>query len=610
MVRQGWTGWIALFALALALAATLIATRLTQPLDALIHDAIVRATPRTPDPRILIVGIDDGSIASVGRWPWPRRVHADIIDRLSAGTPAVIAYDVLFVDPSPDDALLQAAVTRARSVVLPLILSTPGDNGATFRVTPPVVRTGNADGHVVARTDPDGSFRRIVTIERSGAASWPHLSLAALGFVMPRARATGALIPFAGPPGSYPSVSAGAVLRGEVPPELLHDRIILVGATAAGLGDRFATPVGGERDLMPGVEIQANILDALMHDGLRREAGPLAAFVLAAVALLILWAAFLRLSPRANLLAAAGLIVGVTLFSATMLVAENLWIAPAAALVTVATMFPVWGWRRLAAASEFLTGELARLGDVTAPGVRGDLLARQIALVESGLARIAQLRGEREETLAFLSHDLRSPAAAIVTLIGGSEDGRDRRIAAQATRVLRLADQFVHVARAGQAPLVRDHIAIGELLDEVADGCWESAKALGSRIIVAVPGNAPDIHADRALLARALTNLIDNALKYGARGTVVQLRAWATDERLSVTVADSGPGMAGGQSKALFAAFDRAGRTRADGVGLGLTLVATVARRHGGRVACVSGVGIGSVFSVDLPLDAPSARAR
>ena len=219
----------------------------------------------------------------------------------------------------------------------------------------------------------------------------------------------GALIPFAGPPGSYPAVSAAAVYRGEVPPELLRDRIILVGATAAGLGDRFATPVGGERDLMSGVEIQANILDALMHGGLRGEAGPLAAFALSAVALLMLWSGFLKLSPRANLLAAGLLVLGVIAFSATLLVVANLWVAPATALVTVAMMFPVWGWRRLAAASEFLTRELTRLGEAPASGARGDLLARQMALVEAGLARIAQLRAEREETLAFLSHDLRSP---------------------------------------------------------------------------------------------------------------------------------------------------------------------------------------------------------
>ncbi len=587
--------------LALALAAALVATRLVQPLDWLIHDALVRATPRTPDPRLLIVGIDDPAVTDIGRWPWPRRVHAQIVDRLAAGRPAAIGYDVLFVDRSPDDAALQASVTRARNVILPLIVSAPGENGAAFRVTAPVVRTGNENAHVVARTDPDGSFRRIVTVERSGDhASWPHLSLATLRLAVPGVTDTGALIPFAGPPGSYPTVSAAAVLRGEVPPALIRDRIILVGATAAGLGDRFATPVGGEHDMMAGIEIQANIVDALMHGGLRSEAGPLGAFALAAAALLALWAAFLTLSPRGNLIAAGVLIVAVTLISAVLLVVAQLWLAPAAALVTVAIMFPVWGWRRLAAASEFLTGELARLGDVPMASARGDRIARQMALVEAGRTRIAALRAEREETLAFLSHDLRSPAAAIVTLIGPSVDVRDRRIAAQAARVLRLADQFVHVARAQAAPLTLEPLVIGELLDEVADGCWESAQSVGSRIAVAASEALLEVEADRALLARALTNLVDNALKYGARGSVVQLRAWATDARVFVTVADTGIGMPPERVATLFAAFDRAGRTRADGVGLGLTLVETVARRHGGRATCVSREDLGSLFTVEF----------
>ena len=169
-VGGGWVEWIGLFAAALALAGGLLATRLVEPLDALFYDAVVRVTPRTPDPRILIVRIDDPSLRSEGRWPWSRTLHASLIDRLSASGVASIGYDVLFVETGPGDDALAAAISRAGRVALPLLIEVPGDNGALFRETRPVVASAST-GHVIVRADADGVFRRIVPVERAGAAA-------------------------------------------------------------------------------------------------------------------------------------------------------------------------------------------------------------------------------------------------------------------------------------------------------------------------------------------------------------------------------------------------------------------------------------------------------
>ena len=126
----------------------------------------------------------------------------------------------------------------------------------------------------------------------------------------------------------------------------------------------------------------------------------------ATCALALLWAGFLFAGPRQNLVFAVLIFTGVLGIAMMLLVDGGLWIRPAAALVTIIIMFPLWGWRRLAAASRFLDAELDRLGgsDVRIPA-GGDRIARQIALLDAASDRMAMLRRQRDETLAFLSHE-------------------------------------------------------------------------------------------------------------------------------------------------------------------------------------------------------------
>ena len=602
----GWIEWIGLFVGALILAGGLLVSHLADPLDAVIYDATVRATPHAPDPRILIVAIDEASVRDLGRWPWPRTRHVGLLNRLTAVHPASVGYDVLFVDPSPDDTALSQALAHSGKVALPMLIASPGDNGAAFRLTPPVVPSA-AQGHVVVRTDADGVFRRATPLENVDGRPIAHLALATARLAGVRTDPTGSLIPFAGPPGTYPSVAFSSVLRGDVPADLLRDRIVLVGATAAGLGDRFAVPTGGDRDLMAGVEVQANIADALMHGSLRSVAPLWVSFACAAIALLALWIGFLFVGPRMNLVAAVVIVAGLMIVAVALLTGFGFWVRPAAGLVAIVVMFPLWGWRRLAAASGFLDGEIARLGQESGTSgpvlLSGDRLQRQMAMLDAATTRIQLLRRQRDETLAFLSHDLRSPAAAILGIVDlASKDTADVRVVGHARRMLRLADQFVQGARAEEAPLAPERVDLAEALVEAADFCWEAAERAGSRVDVDADLDVAAVDVDPALLSRALINLIDNALKYGAKGSIVYVRGWRAGDGAVVTVADLGPGLGEPQVAALFGRYQRVGATRQDGAGLGLALVETFARRHGGSVRCVSRLGLGTLFRIDLPL--------
>ena len=349
---------------------------------------------------------------------------------------------------------------------------------------------------------------------------------------------------------------------------------------------------------MAGVEVQANIVDALMHGGLRWVAPLWLSLGFAGVALALLWAGFLFAGPRTNVLLAALLVVGVVVGAAGLLIGGQLWIRPASALVAIIVMFPLRGWRRLAAASRFLDVELGRLGGSGVAVPRGgDRIARQIALLDAASERMATLRRQHDETLAFLSHDLRSPAAAILGIVPETD-----RVAGHARRLLRLADQFVHGLRAEEAPLVIEPVELAALLDEAADHCWEAAQRVGGRVTVTASWDIPELATDRAFMARAVVNLIDNALKYGGEEPEVHVRGWFRAGHAVVTVADCGPGISLSKTTTLFDRFERGGEARPNGVGLGLALVSTFARRQEGKVACVSRERVGSLFELSIPV--------
>lgn len=430
--RRTTIEWAALFVASLVLAALLIVARAADRVDNLVYDALSRIVPRAASDDLVVVAIDNASLVEIGRWPWPRSVHARAIEQLAHARPRAILYDILFTEPVPaEDGPLAQAVADARPVFLPMLLQLPGANGAAFDELPavsPLARAMAGTGHVIARPDDDGVLRRAAIGLRVGARCWPHLALTAarvLNGVMPRCGAgvTDVLIPFAGPSGTYRTIPFSAVLRGEVPPELLAGKIVLVGAAASGLGDQYATPMQSRSDLMSGVEYQANLLDALLGNGLRSEAGIAATLAFSFVPIIILWIGFLYLPPRSNLLLAALLIVLLLLTSGWLLLDHALWVRPAPAIIVMALFLPIWGWRRLAAASRYFMNELGRLREE--PGVLGhmplpaaaDRLELQMNLMRDAVRQMRDLKHFVEESQA--SH----PDATIVT----DRDGRIAR---------------------------------------------------------------------------------------------------------------------------------------------------------------------------------------
>ncbi|GGB63424.1 CHASE2 domain-containing protein [Blastomonas aquatica] len=382
----------------------------TRPADDLLYDAAMRMAPAPADGEILIVAIDEASLSALGRWPWPRRLHAQLLEQLAQARPASVTLDVLLSEPSADDALLAGAIGRIDRAYLPVQFVQPGRDGRSVdRIDPaPVIaRAADGLGHANTTMDRDGTVRSArLCFQPDGAERpLPHLmTLGAAPANWPACRQPQRLR-FAAPE-SFATISFASVLRGEVPDALITGRRVLIGMTAQGLGDRYPVP-SSDGGNMPGVEINANIANAQLQSLWVRQPSTLAALGFALLPAWLLLLAFWRVKPRSVNLLVAGLALLVLVGSIATLTA-NLWIAPGPALLGLALVYPLWGWRRLQATSDYMGSELARLeredalpiGDTRLADA--DLVTGQSNRLSGAIGQLRDLRRFVGDTLAGL----------------------------------------------------------------------------------------------------------------------------------------------------------------------------------------------------------------
>jgi PAS domain S-box-containing protein len=295
---------------------------------------------------IAIVAIDDTSIAKLGRFPWPRSLMARAVDAIAAQQPRAIALDVLFTDPTnpADDEALADAIGRARNVTLAAQLterSVYGAGSVWLNPLPLLAARAAAIGHVNVGTESDGAARQVL-IEQSDDAgnairamsveTWrignriptdaimnglhevtvgprviPFDSQPSLvsGPVSVR-RAARMTIDYAGPSGAFAAreFSIGELLDGKIPPGALRGKYVLAGATAASLGERFASPFTHYTDAqgnqhgasIPGVEVLANALNTIIEGRFYTEMPEAVSFLFSALAAWLVLA-LLSISP-------------------------------------------------------------------------------------------------------------------------------------------------------------------------------------------------------------------------------------------------------------------------------------------------------------------------
>jgi adenylate cyclase len=340
---------------------------------------------------IRLVEIDATTFSQLRvRWPFPRRLHARVIDELRKAGAKVIAYDIQFTEPTDprDDLALWNAAARARNVVF--ATTEVNAKGGTD------VLGGDANlrqAHAVAAnaliaSDAGGVDRKILyqvqglktfAVTTAEKASGRTISPSAVP-------GSGAWIDYVGPPGTIHGLSFSKVYNGQIPKDFFRGKVVVVGPVAPSLQDVHATSVSGN-ELMSGAEIQGNAIWTALHGFPLRSAGGWLNDLLIIVLAMIVPAIARRLSPLRTLIAT--LAVG-ALYAVGVQVAFDHGRVLAFVYPLVGLAFSLFGCLAVGALLEAF--ERQRIRDVFGRFVPGTVVDEVLAEAKDGLRLSGKLR--------------------------------------------------------------------------------------------------------------------------------------------------------------------------------------------------------------------------
>jgi two-component system sensor histidine kinase SenX3 len=243
-----------------------------------------------------------------------------------------------------------------------------------------------------------------------------------------------------------------------------------------------------------------------------------------------------------------------------------------------------------------------------------------VALVLQDVTEARRVEAVRRDFVANVGHELKTPVGALALLAEAVEDAADdpgtvRRFASrmghEADRLARLVRELIDLSRLqGGEPL--PELAPVEVDTVIAEAVDRTGLAAGAKRITIASGGQRGlvVRGVEAQLATAVTNLLANAVGYSPEGTRIAVGARARSGFAEITVTDSGIGIPRQDRGRVFERFYRVDQSRASstgGTGLGLAIVKHVASNHGGSVSVWSEEGLGSTFTLRIPLAARGA---
>jgi len=414
----------------------------------------VLTAPNQADLPITILSIDEESMAAVGKqWPWPRGIHAQVLDRLKEAGVAVAAFDVVFAEPDAqpaEDAAFARAIRNFGHVVLAANLEYRETRQARQWVRsdprPEFIEAGATAGLATVKTDVDGVLR---DVPRSQGAFWleviSNFDQVHPGVVRDLSMTANDRIRYLGGPQTFTTIPYyrlldPANLLSENWKEVLRDNIVLIGRglrttpdISAVEADMFFTPFHASTGLlMPGVEVQATLIANMMTgEPLREARAPLAMFLVLAAAGLA-WLTMRSWHPWRSGAWALGLMVLVALVDAALFRYQRLWLPATAALATIGLAYAGQGIRGYL--SEQARRQELRNAFVqyVSPAIVDEIIAdpgklklggdrRELTLLFTDLAEFTSICEARpaEEVVAILNRHL-AEMTEIVLLHGGT----------------------------------------------------------------------------------------------------------------------------------------------------------------------------------------------
>jgi signal transduction histidine kinase len=594
------------FSLALAALPLVIWNGFIQQVNAEWNDLTLRLLPSTPSEavrQVVLVAVDDRTAARHGAIPLDRRILASGLRSLAQARPRVLAVDLLLSEPGDPGA--DAELARSLALFPHRILGAAlgaNDSPSPVWIWPlPELEASSTVAHVHAAPDPDGDVRSVLLAKVGESRRLWALGLESarlflradrpvetedsilLGSLRIPATASSSRtlwINYSGPEGTFQRVSFADLIERPADAAIFRDKLVILGVTAQGAGDRVFTPVSVGIG-MSGIEIHANVFRTIVDQAFVEPLGPTGEVVLGVLLIATTCFAVFRLQ-------------GTRLF-VTFVALAGLLFSAGFASVPVGYSLPIGSLLMILAIAATIAG------------------VAEYAILGRSLATEVSRRKEYASRVQAIAHEIKTPLTAI---LGSSEMISEGLVPEQqrvemagiihkeSKRLTGLVETFLNVERvaSGAVQLEKRPVALRQLCQEVVERGQLYAARKKSRVEL----EAPDlqVRADPELLSFAIYNLITNGVKYSPKSSTIQVRVEDLTSEVHINVTDNGQGIAPGEKEKIFERFYRsqpAENRGEEGTGIGLSLVKEIVQQHGGTIAVESAPGAGSRFTIAVP---------
>lgn len=355
-----WREKVTLGLLFILIVAVLNQINITNVIDRTVYDWHVKFWPATPSEDVVLIKIDDRSLSELGRWPWPRRFHAKLLEQVKQAQ--AVGMDILFVETDESDPrgdiLLSDAIRKHNRVVLPVAPMLDSHTGQILELgsLSLIQNAARSLGHVDTELDSDGISRSFYLKAGLGAPNRSALPLAMYQLKFPDItlgekhplmqrdvklwqRDQRVFIPLQRASNYILNVSYIDVLNSHVTPDFFKNKWVIIGMDATGLGDKVPTSVSGSARYLSGAEYEAQVLDNLLRGNLIEPINPLINTLISIPIVLMLIFVFTLLRSEWTWLALAlslGLTLIITVFISVVGIGEHhYWFSPGPLLLTI-----------------------------------------------------------------------------------------------------------------------------------------------------------------------------------------------------------------------------------------------------------------------------------
>ncbi|PRP94184.1 Non-motile and phage-resistance protein [Enhygromyxa salina] len=245
-------------------------------------------------------------------------------------------------------------------------------------------------------------------------------------------------------------------------------------------------------------------------------------------------------------------------------------------------------------------------------------LADDVATYQRALDRTHAADAAKREFLAAVSHELRTPLNSILgfgqllleTELSEAQAEDIRLILAGGRQLQELIEDILDLSmiESGELELRFAPCKLDALVDDIVDIHRSQVRERGVGLDADIRGRVPEVSCDRKRIGQVVTNLLSNAIKFTEAGRVsVMVRFEAQAKIVSIAVSDTGVGIAAEELDAVFEEYQQAGapKRKVRGTGLGLAIARRIAEAHGGSLSAESQLGVGSTFTLRLPVEPP-----